>query len=101
MSADARPGSEDDGPTAYGVHAPEVEPEDRAPAEVVKPSAIEMRLIDREDAPKPPKQVWNAELLAFLAQPATIGIVVLLTVMLMMVGAVVRLAREFNPAAEG
>ena len=101
QGADARPPSEEDGPTAYGVHAPEVEPEHRAPAEVVKPSAIEMRLIGREDAPKPPKQVWNAELLVFLAQPTTIGNIVLLTVMLMLVGAVVRLAREFNPAADG
>jgi len=96
--ASPRPKFEDDDGTAeYGVHAPEVQPEDRAPVDVVKPSAFEMKLLSREDAPKPPKQVWTPQLLAFLIQPDTLAVIGLLTFLCGLFGGAVRVAREFNP----
>ena len=92
---------EDDDLAAYGVHEAEVVPEERAPVEVVKPTAEETRLLDRSDAPKPPTQVWTAEVFAFLIQPATISVVLILSAMCFAVGGVVRIAREFNPIADG
>jgi len=82
---------------AYGVRPPEVEPEERAPVDVVKPSALEMKLLCRADAPKPPKQVWSPQVLAFVLQPDTLVVIGLLTTLCLMFGAAVRVAREFNP----
>lgn len=97
-----RPDEEgDDDLKSYGVHEPEVEPEDRAPAEVVKPSEMEMRLLNRDDAPKPPKQVWTAEIFTFVFHPDTLVVIGLLSVMCVMVGGMVRIARAFNPASSG
>ncbi|MFO0804799.1 MAG: hypothetical protein U0791_16960 [Gemmataceae bacterium] len=94
----SRPKFVDDEDTqAYGVRAPEVEPEDRAPVDIVKPSALEMKLLGRDDAPKPPKQVWTPQLLAFLGQVDTLAVLGLLTFLCILFGAVVRVAREFNP----
>jgi hypothetical protein len=93
-----RPKKDDDDDTeAYGVHEPEVEPEDRAPPEIVKPSALEMKLLDRTEAPNPPKQVWTPQLLTFLGRIDTIGVIGLLTLLCWLFGGVVRVAREFNP----
>lgn len=89
--------ADEDEEESYGVHAPEVEPEDRAPVDVVKPSAWEMKLLSRDDAPKPPKQVWTPQLFAFLGQVDTIAVIGLLTVLCLLFGGVVRVAREFNP----
>lgn len=88
---------DDEDAQAYGVHAPEVKPEDRAPADIVTPSALEMKLLGRDDAPKPPKQVWTLQLLAFLGQVDTLAVLGLLTFLCILFGAVVRVAREFNP----
>jgi hypothetical protein len=88
---------DDEGEAPYGVNAPEVDPEERAPVEVVQPSAVEMRLLNRDDAPKPIKRVWSPELFAFLAQPETVAAVGLLSVMCALVGLMVRIARAFNP----
>jgi hypothetical protein len=89
---------EDEDATPYGVNAPEVEPEKVAPAEVVKPSAVETRLLSRDDAPKPPKEAWSAQLLAFLVQPETIPVIGLLSALCILAGLMVRIARMFNPA---
>ena len=88
---------DDDDSEAYGVHEPEVEPEERAPAEIVKPSELEMKLLDRSEAPKPPKQVWSPQSLAFLGRVDTLAVIGLLTMLCGLFGGVVRLAREFNP----
>lgn len=91
---------EDDEDTAYGVGRPEVEPEERIPESVVKPSEAEMRLLSKDDAPKPPRVVWSGEVLAFLGQPETLGAVAMLSGMCFAVGGLVRIARAFNPAPE-
>jgi hypothetical protein len=92
---------EDEDAAPYGVNGPEVQPEERAPAEVVKPSAVEMRLLSRDDAPKPPKEVWSAQLLLFLIQAETLAVVVMLSGMCVLVGLMIRIARSFNPVAGG
>jgi hypothetical protein len=94
-----RPKFDDDDDTPYRVNEPEVAPEERAPPEVVKPSELEMKLLNRDDAPKPPKQVWTPELFGFLLQPDSISIFGLLTLLLVLAGACVRLAKAFNPVA--
>ena len=93
--------NDDEDVEAYGVREPEVEPEERAPVDIVKPSEIEMRLLSRDDAPKPPKQVWSLQLMEFLYQPETLAAIGLLTVLCLLLGGVVRVAREFNPARGG
>lgn len=92
---------DDEDVSPYEVHAPEIQPEERAPVQVVKPREEEIRLISREDAPKLPKQVWTAELLGFLVQADTLVVVGALSVMCLLVGAMVRIARAFNPASDG
>jgi len=91
---------DDEDDTPYGVNEAEVTPEVRAPAAVVKPSAEEMRLLNRDDAPKPPKRVWTADVFAFLAQPETITVVLLLWVLCAVAGGMVRIARQFNPVGD-
>ena len=89
---------EDDGePTSYGVHEAEVDTRENTPKEVVKPKEEEMRLLSRDDVPKKPKIAWGPELLAFLAQPATISAIVIATGWCILVGVMVRVARDFNP----
>lgn len=98
----SRKWDEDDEDAApYSVNQPEAVPEGNAPREVIKPSAEEMRLLSRDDVPKPPKQVWSAQLLGFLAQPETLSVVAVLSAMCGMVGLMVRIARAFNPASGG
>lgn len=92
---------EDDDTTPYAATEAEVVPEEHAAAKVVKPSAEELELLERSDAPKPPKVVWNAEVLAFLAQPGTISAAVVLCGIATLAGAAVRVARTFNPAEGG
>lgn len=94
-----RPADDDDDDlVAFGMQEAEATPEDHAPKNVIKPSADEMKLLERDDAPKPPKQVWSAELLAFLGEPETITMIVLLSVFCATAGGMVRIARAFNPA---
>jgi hypothetical protein len=88
---------EDDDRTPYGVNAAEAVPEERVPEAVLKPRAAEMALLDRSDAPKPPKRVWTAELFAFLAQSGTVMAIVILTGIGLIAGVMVRVARDFNP----
>jgi hypothetical protein len=89
----------DDDDIPYEVNAPVGEVvEERVPESVVTPRADELRLIDRADAPKRPKVAWSAEVLAFLAQPETLVSAGMLTVLALVFGALVRVAREFNPA---
>ena len=90
---------EDDDKTPYGVNASEVKDEERVPQEVVKPRAEEMALLDRRDAPKPPKQVWSPVVLAFLAQPGTISALMILAALGTAAGVMVRIARAFDPTA--
>jgi hypothetical protein len=92
---------EDEDSAAYGVNAPEGHPEERAPVDVVKPSAVEMRLLSRDDAVKPPKEVWSPQLLLFLGQVETLSVVAVLSGMCVVVGLMIRLARMFNPVAGG
>ncbi len=56
-----------------------------------------MRLLSRDDAPRKPKRVWGPELLAFLAQPGTVSAFIIASGMCVVVGVMVRVAREFNP----
>ncbi len=90
---------EDDDATPYGVNPSEVKDEERIPAEVMKPRADEMALLDRRDAPKPPKVVWSLELLAFLGQPGTISALVILSGLGVFSGVMVRVARAFDPTS--
>jgi hypothetical protein len=92
---------QDDGGAAYGVQEPEVQPEDRAPPEVVKPSEVEMRLLCRDDVPKPPKRLWTPEVFRFVLQPDSLAVIGLLCVICAMVGGLVRVAKAFNPAPDG
>jgi hypothetical protein len=94
-----RRADDDEDTTPYGVNAPEVEPEERAPPEVVKPSAAEMRLLSRDGAAKPPKEAWSARLFLFLVQPETLSVIAVLSLMCGLVGLMVRIARAFNPVA--
>ena len=71
------------------------------PKEVVKPTAEEVGLLKRDDAPKKPRRVWGWELLAFLGQPGTVSAIVIASGMCLMVGAMVRIARAYNPASGG
>jgi hypothetical protein len=88
---------DEDEPTAYGVHDSEVDSRESTPKEVVKPKEEEMRLLSRDDVPKKPKIAWGPELLAFLAQPATISAIVIATGWCIVLGVMVRVARDFNP----
>ncbi len=83
------------------MNAPEVEEAERIPQEVVKPKAEEMALLDRRDAPKPPKRVWAVGLLAFFGQPGTVSALVILTFLGGVAAAMVRVARAFDPTAGG
>jgi len=91
---------DDDDESAYGVHEAEVQPEDRIPEELVRPSALEMRLLSREDAPKKPKRVWNLELFAFLAQPNTVSALLIASALCFAAGVMVRVCRAFSPYGE-
>jgi hypothetical protein len=88
---------EDEDDSAYGVRDAEATPEEASPKAVIKPSEVEMRLLSRDDAPKPPKRVWGPEVFAFLGQPDTLAVAGLLTVLCLLAGGAVRIAREFNP----
>ena len=88
---------DDDEQTAYDVREAEVVPRDSTPKEVVKPKEDEMRLLSRDDVPKKPKVAWGAELLVFLGQPGTISAIVIASGWCMMVGVMIRVARDFNP----
>ncbi|MBN9118878.1 MAG: hypothetical protein J0I06_06925 [Planctomycetes bacterium] len=92
---------EDEDATPYGVNASEVRAEERVPEAVLKPTAEAMALLDRRDAPKPPKRVWTAELFVFFGQPATISAMMILCGAGVLAGAMVRVARQFNPVAGG
>jgi hypothetical protein len=90
---------EDDDTTPYAATQAEAVPEEHAATKVVKPSAEEMELLERSDAPRPPKVVWNAEVFAFLGQPGTISAMIVLCGIATLAGAAVRVARIFNPVA--
>lgn len=92
---------DDEDATPYEMKPSEVKDEERVPEEVAKPSAEEMALLDRKDAPKPPKRVWTAEVFAFLLHPNTIAALVILSGVAWLAGAAVRIARQFNPVAGG
>lgn len=98
----ARPrhADDDEDDTPYGVNEAEVPPEERAPESLVKPPAEEMRLLNRDDAPKPPKRVWTADVFAFLGQPETVTVVLLLSVLCAVAGGMVRIACHFNPVGD-
>ena len=89
--------ADEEEPTSYGVHAPEVVPVDTTPRELVEPKESEMRLISREDIPKQPTQAWGPELLVFLAQHGTISAIVIASGLCFVVGVMVRICRDFNP----
>jgi hypothetical protein len=90
---------EDDDATPYVANAPEIAPEERAPPELVKPKASEMRLLSRRETPREPKRVWSFEVLRFLGEPTTMGIVFWLSFLCGVVGGFLRIARAFTPAA--
>lgn len=89
---------DDEDKAPYGVNAPEGKVvEEHVPEAVLKPSAEELALLDRRDAPKPPKRVWTAELFVFFGQPATITAMMILCAVGVGAGVMVRVARQFNP----
>jgi hypothetical protein len=88
---------DDEPPTAYAAHAPEVDTAESTPREVVKPREEEMRLLSRDGAPKKPKRVWGPELLVFLRQPGTVSAILIASGLCFLVGVLVRIARDFNP----
>lgn len=88
---------EDEDANPYGVGETAVTPEPAKATTVVKPSAVEMRLMAKDDSPKPPKQLWHPQLLQFLVQPGTLAVFGLLVVVCVLAGFFVRLAREFDP----
>jgi hypothetical protein len=88
---------DEDEPTAYDVHPPEVETIESTPREVVKPKESEMQLLNRDDVPKKPTNAWGPELLVFLGQPGTITALAIASGFCIVVGALVRIAREYYP----
>lgn len=88
---------EDEDANPYGVGEAEVTPEPAKATTVVKPSEMEMRLMAKDDSPKPPKATWHPQLLQFLIQPSTLPVLGLLVVVCWVAGFFVRLAREFDP----
>lgn len=92
---------EDEDKAAYGVKDAEVVAREQVPEAVAKPSAVEARLLSRDDRPKKPKRAWGPELLSFLGQPGTLSAVVILSALGGLVGVMVRVARAYNPAAGG
>ena len=51
---------DEDEPTSYGVHEPEVVPVESTPQELVQPKESEMRLLSRDDVPKQAKRGLGA-----------------------------------------
>lgn len=93
---------EDDAETeAYGVREAEVQPAEVVPDVVVKPNAEEVRLLSRSDSPRKPQRVWGSEVWGFLGHPGTITALVVASGLCGVVGAMVRVARQFNPTAGG
>jgi hypothetical protein len=88
---------DDEEPTSYDVHAPEVVSIDTTPQEIVKPKEEEMRLLSRDDVPKKPTAAWNRELPVFLGQPGTISAMIIASGLCFVVGVMVRICRDFNP----
>lgn len=103
--APARPDrawSDDEDDAPYAMHAADGKVEkQQVPEAVLKPTAEEMALLDRRDAPKAPAHVWTAELFAFFGQPATLSAMVVLCGAGLLAGAAVRVARQFNPSDAG
>lgn len=97
------PRQPDDDDVPYTVNEPDGEklPEERLPESVVKPRDDEMKLLDRSDAPKKPKVAWSGEVFAFLGQQETWAAAGVLTFFALVVGALVRLLIETNPAKGG
>lgn len=98
--ARARPDEEDDA-TPYEMKPSEVKDDERIPEAVLKPSAEEMALLDRSGAPKRPKWAWGADLFACFGQPATISAMLILGLIGLAAGAMVRVARQFDPTSGG
>ena len=94
-----RPLDDEDDVSPYGVGQAEVVREEPTQRVICEPSADEMRLLSRDDAPVPPTRVWTWEVLTFLADPTTIQVVVMLSGMCGVLGGLVRLARSLSPAA--
>jgi hypothetical protein len=92
---------EDEDTTPYDMKGSEVKPDERVPEAVLKPTAEAMALLDRRDAPKRPKRAWTSELFVFFGQPATISAMVILCGIGVVAGAMVRIARQFNPVGGG
>jgi hypothetical protein len=90
---------DDDDATPYVLNAesPAAPP---LPEAVARPTAEEMELQSRR-APKRPKRVWGDGLLAFFAQPETVMAILILCAAGVVAGAMVRVARQFDPTAGG
>ena len=90
---------EDEDATPYIVTEAVSVPEPAKPTTVIEPSAEEMKLLSRDDAPKRPKKAWTADVFAYLGQPETWTSTVTLAALCGLAAAMVRVAREFNPVA--
>lgn len=100
-SLDRGRGRSDEDEAPYAVSDREVKDGERVPESLLKPSAEELALLDRRDAPKRPRRAWTAELFAIFGQPATISAMLLLCVIGIAAGAMVRVARQFDPTSGG
>ena len=92
---------DDDDAAPYEMKPSEVKDDERVPEAVLKPSAEEMALLDRSGAPKRLKRAWGAGLFACFGQPATISAMTILCLIGLAAGAMVRVARQFDPTSGG
>ena len=76
-----------------------MEPDQRAPKELLTPNPDEMRLQSRSAAPRKPKRAWTAAVFAFVLEPKTLGVMFWLGCLCGVAGGLVKLARYFNPVA--
>lgn len=61
----------------------------------------ELKLLERDDSRKPPARVWSSDLFAYFGQPETFAALAVLSVMGVLAGVLVRVARAYNPTSDG
>lgn len=88
--------AEDDDDAPYDAHAPEMQPDERAPKELLTPKASEMELIARRE-PKKPERAWTWDLTYFLSEPGSMAVIAWLSILMAILGGLVRLARACYP----
>jgi len=111
---------DDEEVTAYGLTEPDAPPPEPKPKLEAKPKrkrereatdsteeelspAVkeELALLERGDMRKAPSRVWSADLFAYFGQPETFAALAVLSVMGVLAGVLVRVARAYNPTSDG